>query len=165
MKTHRRLADFDTPDLLKGKNMLGQIALGSMIMVASVLLSGMAVWVMEIAFAHATPWLVRAPHRPKLIAVVIVSSLGVLGMVTISVWLWALAFYTMGIFSGLEEAMYYTLVTFTTLGYGDVLMPQNWRILGALAAANGVLNFGLMTAFMVEALRHVRIRQIEFTKG
>jgi voltage-gated potassium channel Kch len=86
-------------------------------------------------------------------------------MVTVSVWLWALVFHGMGIFANLEEAMYFTLVTFTTLGYGDVLMPDEWRILGGLAAANGLLNFGLMTAFMVEALRHVRIRQIEFTKG
>lgn len=145
--------------------MLEQIALGSLIMVLSVLLSGMAVWLMEIAFAHATPWLVRAPHRPKLIMVVIATSLGVLGMVTISVWLWAFTFHLLGVFSGLEEAMYFTLVTFTTVGYGDLLMPDHWRILGGLAAANGVLNFGLMTAFMVEALRHVRVRQIEFTKG
>ncbi|MDN5567272.1 MAG: potassium channel family protein [Paracoccus sp. (in: a-proteobacteria)] len=145
--------------------MLEQIALGSLIMVASVVLSGLAVWLMEIAFARATPWLVRAPHRPKLIVVVIATSIGVLGMVTISVWLWAVAFHLLGVFKGFEEAMYFTLVTFTTLGYGDVLMPDRWRILGGLAAANGLLNFGLMTAFMVEALRHVRIRQIEFTKG
>lgn len=41
--------------------MLGQIALGSLIMVASIMLSGMAGWLMEIAFAHANSWLVRAP--------------------------------------------------------------------------------------------------------
>jgi len=145
--------------------MLEQIALGSLIMVASVMLSGLAVWLMEIAFARATPWLIRAPYRPKLIMVVVCTSLGVLGMVTLSVWLWALAFHAMGIFPSFEEAMYFTLVTFTTLGYGDVLMPDEWRILGGLAAANGVLNFGLMTAFMVETLRHVRMRQIRLNKG
>lgn len=81
-----------------------------------------------------------------------------------SVWLWAVAFHLLGIFAGFEEAMYFTLVSFTTLGYGDVLMPREWRILGGLAAANGLLSFGLMTALMVESLRHVRVRQIAFTK-
>ncbi|WP_410217729.1 ion channel [Paracoccus sp. (in: a-proteobacteria)] len=145
--------------------MLGQIAFGSVLMILSVLMAGMAVWALETAFAKAAHWLMRAPHRPKLMLVVVTTSLAVLGMLTASVWLWAVVFHLLGVFPTFEEAMYFTLVTFTTLGYGDVLMPQEWRILGGLTAANGLLNFGLMTAFMVEALRHVRVRQIEFTKG
>ncbi|WP_265500130.1 potassium channel family protein [Paracoccus beibuensis] len=145
--------------------MLGQIAFGSVLMVVSVLVAGMAVWALETVFARCAPWLMRAPHRPKLILLVVASSIAVLAMLTASVWLWAATFHLLGVFASFEEAMYFTLVTFTTLGYGDVLMPQNWRILGGMAAANGLLYFGLMTAFMVEALRHVRVRQIEFTKG
>nr|WP_111297736.1 potassium channel family protein [Paracoccus saliphilus] len=145
--------------------MTGQIAFGSVLMVISVLIAGQAVWALEAAFARWARWLMRAPHRPKLVLVVVATSLAVLAMLTASVWLWATTFHLLGVFASFEESMYFTLVTFTTLGYGDVLMPQNWRILGGMAAANGLLNFGLMTAFMVEALRHVRVRQIEFTKG
>ena len=100
----------------------------------------------------------------KLFVVVIATSLAVMAMVTVSVWLWAVVLHLMGIFQGFEQAMYFTLVTFTTLGYGDVLMPDQWRIMGGLAAVNGLVVFGLTTALMVEALRHVRIRQIEFLK-
>jgi len=145
--------------------MLGQIAFGSVLMVISVLMAALAIWALETAFSRNAHWLARAPHRPKLALVIVATSLAVLAMVTASVWLWAVAFHHMGVFATFEEAMYFTLVTFTTLGYGDVLMPQDWRILGGLAAANGLLHFGLMTAFMVEALRHVRVRQIEFTEG
>lgn len=145
--------------------MTGQIAFGSVLMVISVLIAGQAVWALEAAFARSARWLMRAPHRPKLILVVVATSLAVLVMLTASIWLWAVTFHLLGVFASFEESMYFTLVTFTTLGYGDVLMPQDWRILGGMAAANGLLNFGLMTAFMVEALRHVRVRQIEFTKG
>ncbi|MCZ0960182.1 potassium channel family protein [Paracoccus benzoatiresistens] len=144
--------------------MLGQIAFGSALMLSSIAMGSLFIWLLEWAYARWEDWLVRAPHRPKLILVVLVSSLSVLAMVTMSVWLWALAFHLLGVFSGFEEAMYFTLVTFTTLGYGDVLMPLEWRILGGLAAANGLLSFGLTTALMVESLRHIRVRQIELTK-
>ncbi|WP_282601949.1 ion channel [Paracoccus sp. PARArs4] len=144
--------------------MTGQIALGSMLMLGSIAIAGLWMWLLEWAYARYEGWLLRAPHRPKLILIVGASSLAVLAMVTISVWLWAVAFHLLGIFAGFEEAMYFTLVSFTTLGYGDVLMPREWRILGGLAAANGLLSFGLMTALMVESLRHVRVRQIAFTK-
>ncbi|CAM3494894.1 ion channel [Paracoccus nototheniae] len=145
--------------------MLGQIAFGSGLMIVSVLTAGLGIWGLETAFARGAPWLARAPHRPKLALVIVAVSLAVLGMVTASVWLWAGAFHLLGVFASFEESMYFALVTFTTLGFGDVLLAQDWRIMGAMAAANGLLHFGLMTAFMVEALRHVRVRQIEFTKG
>lgn len=145
--------------------MLGQIAFGSALMLVSIGIAALWIWLLETAFARWEGWLVQAPHRPKLILIVLASSLAVLAMVTMSVWLWAGAFHLLRIFADFEEAMYFTLVTFTTLGYGDVLMPEEWRILGGLAAANGLLSFGLMTALMVESLRHVRVRQIAFTKG
>lgn len=144
--------------------MLGQIAIGSALMLGSIAIAGLWIWLLEMSFARWEWWLVRAPHRPKLILIVLASSLAVLAMVTMSVWLWATTFHLMRIFADFEEAMYFTLVTFTTLGYGDVLMPLEWRILGGLAAANGLLSFGLMTALMIESLRHVRVRQIAFTK-
>lgn len=144
--------------------MLEQIALGSVLMLTSIAIAGLWFWLLEIGFVRWEVWLIRAPHRPKLMLVVLASSLAVLAMVTMSVWLWAMALHLLNIFADFEEAMYFTLVTFTTLGYGDVLMPREWRILGGLAAANGLLSFGLMTALMIESLRHVRVRQIAFTK-
>ncbi|MBU2956933.1 ion channel [Paracoccus sp. 1_MG-2023] len=144
--------------------MTGQILLGSLLMMGSIAIAGFWIWTLEWTYARHEGWLLRAPHRPKLILIVVASSLAVLAMVTMSVWLWAVTFHILGIFSGFEEAMYFALVTFTTLGYGDVLMPLEWRILGGLAAANGLLSFGLMTALMVESLRHVRVRQIAFMK-
>ena len=115
--------------------MLEQIVLGSALMLASIGIAGLWIWLLETAFARWEGWLVRAPHRPKLILIVLASSLAVLAMVTMSVWLWAGAFHLLSIFRDFEEAMYFALVTFTTLGYGDVLMPPEWRILGGLAAA------------------------------
>ena len=142
-----------------------QIALGSGLMLGSMVIGAMLIWLLEWAYARSEAWLLRAPHRPKLVLIVLVSSLAVMAMVTLSVWLWAAVFHLLDVFDTFEEAMYFTLVTFTTLGYGDVLLPPGWRILGGMAAANGLLSFGLTTALLIESLRHVRVRQIEFMKG
>ncbi|MCF3973374.1 ion channel [Paracoccus salsus] len=145
--------------------MFTQIALGGLLMLATVLLAGVSVWAMEALFAVATPWLLRGAHRLKLILVVMIASLWVLSMITIDVWLWAIAFRVLGVFPDMEHAVYFALVSFTTLGFGDVLLPVEWRIFGSMAAANGLLNMGLMTAFMIETLRHFRVRQIEVGRG
>ena len=76
-----------------------------------------------------------------------------LGMMTIAVWVWAVALRVLEIFITFEASVYFSLVAFTTLGFGDLLLPQEWRLLGGLAAANGLLMFGLLTAILVETLR------------
>ncbi len=78
---------------------------------------------------------------------------------TASVWVWAIALWVIGIFQTFETTVYFSLVVFTTLGFGDILMPPEWRLLGGLAAANGLLIFGLLTAMLVETLRQTRLRQ------
>ena len=54
-----------------------------------------------------------------------------------------------------------TIVAFSTLGLGDIVSHPEWRILAAMAAVNGFLSFGLLTALLVEALRQVRMAQLE----
>ena len=140
--------------------MTAQIALGSAILLASILIAGVAFWLMEGLLMRLRPWLIRPPHRPKLIALICMAALGTLGIVTVSVWIWALAFYALGLFASLETSVYFALVAFTTLGFGDLLLPPEWRLLGGMAAANGLLSIGLLTALMIEAGRYIRTIQI-----
>ncbi|MBF9058446.1 hypothetical protein HKCCSP123_04550 [Rhodobacterales bacterium HKCCSP123] len=64
--------------------------------------------------------------------------------------LWALALWiivpALAVFS---DAFYFTLVTYTTVGYGDLTLGSGSRILGAMAAFAGILGFGMSTAFLV----------------
>ncbi|MGI9523115.1 MAG: ion channel [Hyphomicrobiaceae bacterium] len=72
---------------------------------------------------------------------------------TIQVWLWAGAFIWVGALPALSDALYFSLVTYTTLGYGDITIGPQSRIFGAMSAVTGLLNFGLSTAFLVETAR------------
>ena len=68
---------------------------------------------------------------------------------SVQVWLWALSFIAFGAFSDPGTSVYFALVTYTTLGYGDVVLAENIRLYGAFASVTGLLGFGLSTAFLV----------------
>lgn len=68
---------------------------------------------------------------------------------TIQLYIWALSLWALGALPWYEEPIYFALVTYTTVGYGDVLLPAEFRIFGAMAGVNGILAFGLTTAFLV----------------
>ena len=138
-----------------------QIAVGSGLLVLNIIIAAVAAMVLEVAFQRWHPWLLREPHRPKLVLLLVGVPIWVLGVITAGVWLWAFAFVELGAFATLEESVYFALVAYTTLGLGDVILPFDWRILSGMAAANGLLNFGLLTALLIEALRQVRLGQAE----
>ena len=67
----------------------------------------------------------------------------------LEVLIWAGAYVALSAIAGLEEAVYFSIVTFTTVGYGDVVLPRDWRILGASEAAAGILLFGWSIALLI----------------
>jgi Ion channel len=141
--------------------MLVQIALGTGLLVVNVMIMALAAFLLEVAFRTAHPWLIAPPQRSKLLLMLVGVCLWVLAVITAGVWIWAFALIGLGAFGTLEEAVYFALVAFTTLGLGDLVPPPEWRILSAMVAVNGFLSFGLLTALLVEALRQVRLAQIE----
>ena len=74
----------------------------------------------------------------------------------IEVELWALAFWKLlpeGELASLEEASYFSFVTFTSLGYGDVTLSSQWRLLSGIEALNGILLAGFSTALLFAVLQ------------
>ena len=83
-----------------------------------------------------------------------------LGAHTAGVWLWSFAFLLLGIFDALEPAVYFALVAYTTLGFGDILLTEEWRILSGMTAVNGMLLFGFSAAFLFEVFRNVHATRV-----
>lgn len=71
--------------------------------------------------------------------------------------MWAGAFLHFDLFADVETALYFAAVTYTTLGFGDLLIDPPWRLLSGAAAANGLLLFGLSAAFLVEISVKLRL--------
>jgi hypothetical protein len=81
----------------------------------------------------------------------------VLVMATISmleVLLWAFAYMALGEIKELEAAFYFSMATFTTLGYGDIVLDQSWRLLASFQAATGIIMFGWTTAILMTVVQH-----------
>lgn len=103
-------------------------------------------------------WLSDARQGPRMMVFLSMASVWAVLQLTVGVWIWAVCFWRLGIFETLEPSVYFALVAFTTLGFGDVLLPDEWRLLGGMTAVNGLLNVGLVTAILVELLRQARVR-------
>lgn len=82
----------------------------------------------------------------RLVSVVmLILVLGNLGQIAI----WALLFQFLGEFQRFDLAYYHSAVNFGSLGYGDIVMSDRYKLLGALEAINGVLMIGVSTAALM----------------
>jgi hypothetical protein len=136
--------------------MLGQILTGAALIIATTFIHA--------AFTMAALVIVRlAGTKTKILYSSWVTRIGLIGLLVltmviasvIEVLVWAVTFLATGAITGLEQALYFSAVTFTTLGYGDVVLGEDWRMLGALAAMNGIIIFGWTTALIVAFLSHL----------
>ena len=74
---------------------------------------------------------------------------GNLGQIAI----WALLFRLLGEFQQFDDAFYHSAVNFGSLGYGDIVMSEQHKLLGALEAINGVLMIGVSTAALMSTFQ------------
>jgi hypothetical protein len=69
--------------------------------------------------------------------------------------IWAYVYVDVGAIEQVETALYFSMVTFTTLGYGDVTLPPEWRLLASFEAANGIIMFGWTTALIAAVIQRL----------
>ena len=58
---------------------------------------------------------------------------------------WAVFYVRKDAMADLQSALYFSAVTYTTTGYGDLVLPQEWRLVGAIEALTGILLCGWST--------------------
>ena len=73
----------------------------------------------------------------------------------IEVLAWSLTYLWLGALESLEKATYFSMVTFTTLGYGEIVLDEQWRLLASFEAANGIIMFGWTTAIVLAAVQRI----------
>lgn len=89
-------------------------------------------------------------HMMMISSVMILLVIGNLGQIA----LWAGLFRILGEFPVFNTAFYHSAVNFSSLGYGDMIMSDKHKLLGALEAINGVLMIGISTAALMTAFQH-----------
>jgi Ion channel len=150
-----RLAEigFDTriSGSLRG-NMLRQFFVGGGVSLINIAIHAL-VMTTVVRVAQATNAKVKS-HTSLLLMAVMIPTVSVL-MAThvLEVIVWSLAYSIVDAAAPGANLAYFAFVNYTTLGYGDILPVERWRLLGPITAMNGVLLFGWSTAVIFEVLR------------
>lgn len=84
---------------------------------------------------------------------------GIFAIHTIEIWIYAAFYYLIGALHDFESALYFSTVSFASLGYGDIVLNHDWRLVSAIEAANGVILFAWSTAFLLSVM--ARLRSLE----
>jgi len=133
-----------------------QLFIGFLVVSGTVLIQTVFISSSIAVLSRLGSYLVRPPHQLKNISVLLGLVLWLVAGLSVSAWLWAAVYLRLGAFDTLETSLYFSIVTFTTLGYGDITLGHDWRIMGSLTAVNGLIVVGLNTAFLAEAIMRIR---------
>jgi len=99
-------------------------------------------------------WLARvrlileSPSAPRRVALLLRLFLAIVLLHLIQVGLWAVVFWVARVLPNLETALYFSLVSYTTIGFGDVVLGPGWRVLAGIEGLTGILLVGWSTAFV-----------------
>jgi hypothetical protein len=83
---------------------------------------------------------------------------GLLILHLLQIIVWAACYQWNGCFPDFETAFYYSATSYSTVGYGDVIPPGNWRIVGSVEAVTGILMFGWSTGVLFSVVNHLQTR-------
>lgn len=138
-----------------GEGVLKLSLLGVFLLAVTVLIHavGTTYWVRHLRrrYAAATP-----PGAWGLLSALVTTAVLLLGLHIVEVTIWAVVYLAALPASDmwtLEKALYFSLVTFTTLGYGDITLSADWRVLSGIEALNGILLVGWSTAMLFTVLQ------------
>ncbi len=132
-----------------------QIIVGSATIIGTVVIEAIFIALAVAALKAQSEWLAKKSVLVTTTVTLSVLTLWLLAGIAVGLWLWAFVFYAIGEFQTMEAAIYFASVSATTLGYGDTLLSDGWRLLSGFIAANGLVLFSLNTAFLFEALRQI----------
>ena len=117
----------------------------------ALLLMAVCVFVHAAGLAVALGWVRQraGPDVARSASRVIVSLIGIAAWAILlhiaQILIWAVAYVTVDAMPDMAAATYFSAVTYTTTGYGDLVLPAGWRVLGGVEALTGILMCGLST--------------------
>jgi hypothetical protein len=96
-------------------------------------------------------------RRPKLAFTLVIGTMTLLATVlhAIEAWIWAVAYYALGVVPNFKAGVLYSLGAMTTYGHETQTLEEKWRLMGAMEALNGWLLFGLSSAFIFWLIQEV----------
>lgn len=107
------------------------------------------------------------PHKSawRQASMILMVIFGIFALHTVQVWSYAVLYDVLGEFKTFEEALYFSTVSFSTLGFGDLTLGINWRVLGAIEAVNGLVLIAWSTAFLMGVTARLRVLEHDWLES
>ena len=129
---------------------------GLPLLVATVVFHVSMLVLMERALALRAGRGAHAHPRRNFIVAIALTALGAATLHGVEAAAWAVLYIWLGAMSDLPAAMLYSLSAITSYGHVETFLEDRWKLLGAIEAMNGLILFGLTTAFLFAAIELVR---------
>ena len=131
--------------------MVTDLSAGSFMLALTVVTHTFGLIALTAVMRRLVEWFQLHRHRFGKVVAMVVTVLGLFCLHAIEIWSWAAAYVIVGAVSGFATALYFSTATFSTLGYGDIVLASEWRLFGSLEGINGFLLIGWSTAYLVAA--------------
>jgi len=139
-------------DELSTPKPLLEIAVGTLILIVVIFVHGSGIRIINRRFSNS--WIrmtSTTPHwRLNLLLAVTIGSLAALHFAETLIW--AIPIYARGFIPSMRDSYYYVLESYTTLGEGNVSLPDRWRLLGPIIAISGLFTFGWTGSVLVSIM-------------
>jgi Ion channel len=132
--------------------MLRQLLCGGVISLVNIAIHALAMAAVIGASRVASARHVAARPTLRLVVTMIATVSVLMGFHLAEIGVWSLGYALLDVAPPGADRFYFAFVNYATLGYGDVVPVADWRLLGPMAAMNGVLLFGWSTAVIFEVL-------------
>lgn len=127
------------------------LAIGCILLIFSVLVHALATrYVMRVSSKRASHVNLKNSSKELWISLTVLIMFAASFLEALT---WAFTYMHLDAIQSLEEALYFSIVTFTTLGYGDVTLSDQYRLLASIEAANGIIIFGWSTAITMTVVQ------------
>jgi voltage-gated potassium channel Kch len=131
--------------------MLANLALGTLIISITVLIHTIGLVLLSRWMSTVVDWFKLHRHTVGRSLAMTTVVLGLFFIHTIEVWLWAVVFFALDMFEEFATALYFSTVTFSTVGYGDVTATPEWRLFASFEAIDGFILIGWSIAYLISA--------------
>jgi len=131
--------------------MFANLALGTLLISITVLVHTFGLVSLTRAMNRIVRWFRLHRHDFGKSIAMVTTVLGLFLIHTFEIWTWAYAYFGTQAIASFQDALYFSTVTFSTVGYGDIIVGPQWRLLASMEAIDGFLLIGWSIAYLVSA--------------
>lgn len=145
---------------------LRQLGVATMMVSLTVLIHFIGLSILLALIGRYRPSAGRARNFMGNAIAILGAAFGLFALHGVEIWSYALLYWGMTAFETFEAALYFSTSTYATIGYGDLVLPADNRLIGAIEGANGIILLGWSTAFFFAVVDRMKLleRELEETQ-